>query len=252
MLLYNSNNMDTLTKPLRHVENLLGKRPLLIYGDFDRGQIVLYGTGTLPKFEKNGQVYSRHIDLEDPLIMGMGNVLTDVFAVVYPRRKIVMRPPKFEHEESIEEGPDEGLQKLFGVSGSFGYVPSAGILNHFYPDTEIVLKKLPSDISLSHEGAHVVSIREIDTMFDEYEIVLSGEAMPDEIRRGSFYEAVAFWTERRYIEEQCPEWLDQYDTWRLDYGGTDVKYQLANRLIQEEQEIVEEMVTRIRDINLQG
>lgn len=242
--------MDIIIRPAEHVEELFGKRPLLIYGDVSSGSIVLYSTEQLPGYRAEGDVYARRIRLDDPLIEKTTPVLTNGNAYVYPRKTVVMRPPTFAPEESIEHEPDDELKELFRVQGSFGYIPSAATMNHFYPNTETGLATLPSDISLSHEGSHVVSVNEMRGLLPQYLGLVSEDITDNDTREDALFEAVAFFGEGRYLDRFHPSWRSWYEEHRAK--DQHPEYIEADRLVRQEPQKVDELVSRIRGISLRG
>ncbi|MBU0898272.1 MAG: hypothetical protein ABIH55_02050 [Nanoarchaeota archaeon] len=243
--------METLTRPVGYIEERLGKSPLLIFGDIDNDNLILYSNEKLSDYQLNNGIYSRKLKLTNPIVKKHEKCeLTNGNAYVYPIKVVVYKAPDFEGEEHIEHEPDEELKQMFRVSGTFGYVPSAAIMNHFYPDAETLLKTYPSDIALSHEGAHVVSIREMDSLFEEYQRLLSDDVWSDKVQRASFHEAIAFYIERGYIERYHSDWLVRYDAFRSSDEEMHAEYQEANRLIREEPNAIEEISLRVKEMSL--
>ncbi|MBI4020844.1 MAG: hypothetical protein HY369_01240 [Candidatus Aenigmarchaeota archaeon] len=240
--------MDLLLRPTGFVHRLLGKRPLLLYGDVDGEFLTLTANEPLPGYEPKGAVSVRHLSQE------AGPYLTDGQAYVYPRRKTVMRSPDFVPEVTIEEAPCDEVKEVFHVDRSFGYIPSAALLEIFYPGVSFGLKTFPSDISLAHEGAHVVSINEIRRLLPAYLGIVSPDVTsrgfhgePVDERENALIEAVAFFVEDRYVDEFHPGQVTAIAHHRA--GDEHPEYIEADRLVRHEAGRLEFLVSAIREIN---
>lgn len=239
--------MDTLIKPTEHVEEIFGKKPILVYGDVIQDDIVLYSNSNFPTYEANGDIYMRYIDLNSTLKDKLKYILTSGRAYIYPNKKVVMKPPRFELEKYIENEPSEELRRIFGINTSFGYIPSMKLLNYFFPDVETGLNIISSDIALSHEGAHVVSVKKIYELASEYFDLISNHITDREIKEQVLFETVSFFEEFKYIEKLNPKIISLYKRFRANERH--IEYLEANRILFEEHERVEEMINKIKEIN---
>lgn len=244
--------MYEMDLPAKHVEKALGRRPLIIIGDLEEDSLVLYSSENLPGYVRSGAAFTKRVGLDDPAIeANKADILTG-HACVYPMMRTTMRPPAFKAEREVQDKPKEEPSRLLGVSGSFGYVPTGALIGYFFPDPVTGLAVFPSDISAAHEGAHVVSVKEIDSLFERYERLLSDDVLSDEVRLASFYEAIAILVERDYVRHHRPEWLGRYDAERSSDEEMHAEYREAFRLLREEPEALNEIAEKIRKINRNG
>lgn len=247
--------MDTVIRPAEFVKEQLGKNPTLIYGDIERGGVVLYSNAQLADYTPIGDVYGKKIPFKT-IAKNDIHELTNLGAKVYPRTDVSWRGPTFERVETLEMEPPEKLKRIFGVGGSFGYIPSAALLERYYPKVEIGLKIVPSDIPLSHEGAHVVSVNQIGKIKHDYmDMVRENDdknprnIFEDEsIREDALFEAVAFFVEEKYCDRFHSRWRPYYN--RVREQDQNPEYREASRLLKEEPQRIEELISRIRTMNL--
>lgn len=236
--------METLARPRNYVREILGAEPLLILGEREGGDLVLYASRPVPGYQEGEGVVTRRM----PLPAGP-HYVTDGQTYHWPHQRRVRRPPAFEVVRETEDAPPQEITRLFGDLRVFGYVPSSGLLEHYFPETPIGMKVLPSDASLAHEGAHAVSlfhIPRIAPLFDRY----LRAAVRGSDRVDALHEAVAFSAEGGYIQRFLPECME----WYLAERAADQhdEYREADRLLREEPAAVEELLHRIKELNLQA
>ena len=239
--------METITRPSTFVKYFLGKKPLLIYGNVEGEEIVLYANEHLPEYELAGDVFVKRLACDHPFVEKSRRHLAYVQAYTYPRMRIDRRHPHFRWQVVCEERPSETVRNLFGVDSSFGYAPSVVLADLFYIGRK-TRPSSPPDIKLSHEGAHAVSINEMKQFLPKYYHLIDPCITDKDMREQVLVEAIAMVIEKEYIDCFCPTWRSWYEKFRKNDGF--IEYQEAHRLVQEEQRRMKELVFQIRDINL--
>lgn len=245
--------MITIRRPAEHVKKLLGLEPVLIYGDLDGSELVLYSNSNLSGYAPEGDVYSKRMPFVDDA--KTESMVSGAYTEYQSKTVLILNEGtgKYERRKVVVDEPHETTMDFFGVSSTFGYVSSDLLRRFYFPGTGIIL---PSDIKLSHEGAHVASLKHWADLGERYFDIISWKlkrATPgtrmtmEELMLSSLSDAVAMFTETAYMDKYEPEWKDWFIRKRgNDWYPSDIE---AFRLVREHPDRIEDLVSEIRELN---
>lgn len=257
--------MNIFEKPLHILKRDFGNDAVtLIYGDFKEGQIVLYSNKPLPGYSMEDGIYQKRIDEKNPYC----GLLYDSHAKVFPGTEL-WRTPSGKFEFRKVSAPRKWEVDIFGIDGSYGYAASLDIFRAvqnpevFEYESNMPHFKycitLPPEITIAHEGAHVLTGGYDDIMPPEFgsfaldsddflkEAGLENPEIRNFMQFSILGESVSMWAEERLLKEFEPKRADLLDNLDKSYSlNPNPIYKHAHRTLKEHPEELAEIIKSIK------